>query len=70
MKDSEMFFCLSGDGELYILGNHGDWEAAEDTAQNLGLDPIWVFGEESAKQWRNTLNHPESTLNHSETEEV
>lgn len=62
IKDSEMFFCLSSDGQLYILGNHGDWEAAEDTATNMGLDPIWVFGEESAKQWRSVLTNNEACL--------
>ena len=62
MADSEMFFCLSSDGELYILGNHGDWEAAEATATDLGLDPIWVFGEQSAKQWRGVLTSVESQI--------
>ena len=55
--DTENFFCLSADGHIYFLGNHGDWEAAEDTAQNLGYEPIWVFGENSAKDWHLTLNH-------------
>lgn len=62
MKDSEMFFCLSSDGMLWILGNHGAWEAADDTAQSMGLDPIWVFGEETAKQWRSVLTHDEASL--------
>jgi hypothetical protein len=54
-QGSETFYCLSSDGELYILGNHGDWYAAEDTAKSIGLDPIWVFGESSAEQWRSVL---------------
>lgn len=54
--ETDNYFCLSGDGNIYFLGNHGDWEAAEDTAQNLGYNPIWVFGEESAKDWANTLD--------------
>ena len=52
----EKFYCVSMDGDLYALGNHGDWEAAEDTAQNLGLSPVWVFGEETFSNWRNFLN--------------
>ena len=58
----EMWFCLNSDGELYILGDHGDFEAAEDTAKSMGLDPIWTFGEASARQWRSVLNNQESRL--------
>jgi len=57
MKDSETYFCLASDGLLYNLGDHGDCEAAEDTARSLGLDVIWMFGEETAHSWRDTLNH-------------
>ena len=60
MQDSEMYFCLAADGLLYILGNHGDYEAAEATAESLGLDIIWLFGEDSARSWRDTLNSPEA----------
>jgi hypothetical protein len=56
MKDSEMYYCLCSHGELWILGYHGDYEAANDTAESMGLEVVWLFGEETAKQWRNTLN--------------
>ena len=29
------YFCLSADGELCVLGNHGDFEAAAKEAQKL-----------------------------------
>ena len=57
MKNSEMFYCLASDGLLWVLGNHGDWEAAEDTAHSIGLEPIWVFGEQAANQWRAVLTN-------------
>jgi hypothetical protein len=57
MKNSETYFCLASDGLLYNLGNHGDHEAAEDTAQSLGLDVIWMFGESTAHSWRDTLDY-------------
>jgi len=57
MKTSEIYFCLASDGLLYNLGDHGDYEAAEDTAQSLGLDVIWMFGESTAHSWRDTLDH-------------
>jgi hypothetical protein len=56
MQDSEMYYCLCSHGELWILGDHGDYEAANDTAESMGLEVVWLFGEETAKQWRNTLN--------------
>jgi hypothetical protein len=57
MKTSETYFCLASDGLLYNLGDHGDCEAAEDTAQSIGLDVIWLFGELTAHSWRDTLAH-------------
>lgn len=62
MKDSEMYFCLASDGLLYILGNHGDFEAAEDTAQSMGLEVIWLIDEQTARSWRNTLTDTEAQL--------
>lgn len=62
VNESEMYFCLAADGLIYILGNHGDYEAAEETAQSLGLDVIWMFGEDSARSWRDTLNSPEAKI--------
>lgn len=62
VSDSEMYFCLAADGLLYVLGNHGDYEAAEETAQSLGLDVIWLFGEDSARSWKDTLNSPEAQI--------
>lgn len=57
MKTSEIYFCLASDGLLYNLGDHGDFDAAEDTAQSIGLDVIWLFGELTAHSWRDNLTH-------------
>lgn len=54
-KDSQDYFCIGADGNLWILGNHGDYEAAEDTAQSLGIDVIWLFGEATAAYWKEKL---------------
>lgn len=62
MKDSEMYFCLASDGLLYILGNHGDFEAAEDTARDMGLEVIWLLDEQTARSWRDTLTDTEAEL--------
>jgi hypothetical protein len=49
------YFCLASDGLIYLLGNHGDIEAADDTARSIGLEAIWLFNEETAKEWMETL---------------
>ena len=54
-KDHEMYYCLASDGEIYILGDHGDYEAAEATAESIGLSVVWMFGEDTARSWLGTL---------------
>jgi len=49
------YFCLASDGLIYALGNHGDIEAADDTARSIGVEAIWLFNEETAKEWMETL---------------
>lgn len=50
------YFALSSDGDLCNLGNHGDWESAENTATDLLINQIWVFNEIQAKSWANFIN--------------
>lgn len=47
--DHGLWFALNEDGLLYNLGDHGDYEAANDTAEDLGLNVIWLFDEREAK---------------------
>lgn len=49
------YYCLADDGRIWILGNHGDIEAADDTAASMGLNAIWIIDEETADQWRAVL---------------
>ena len=57
---NEIYFCLATDGLIYILGEHGDSETANATAENLGLDVVWLFGESTAHSWRDVLNNVEA----------
>jgi hypothetical protein len=52
----EKFFCLAYNGDLVDIGYHDCWEEANARAEELGYDPIWVIGEQSANQWRSVLN--------------
>ena len=51
----EKFFCLSSDGLIYYLGKFDDWGKADLVATERKIDCIWLFGEDSAKSWQDTL---------------
>lgn len=44
-----IYFALNPDGLIYALGDHGDILAAEDTADGMKLDAIFIFDEEQAQ---------------------
>lgn len=54
-SDTDDYFCIGVDGKLWALGNHGDYQAAEDTAASLGVDVVWMFGSQTAADWRDSL---------------
>lgn len=55
MLKMEKFFCLASDGLIYFLGVFDDWEEAEKHAEKKQIDVIWLFGEDSAQLWLDTL---------------
>jgi hypothetical protein len=56
MKDANRYwYCLAADGNLYILGDHGDFEAADDAADEMGLEAVWLFDQTTADEWWETL---------------
>ena len=61
--DTDNWFCVDADtGDIFFLGNHGDFEAAEDTAQSLGLNSVWTFGEQTARHWQKQLSRHLKTI--------
>ena len=46
-----IYFALNPDGLLCNLGDHGDWEAANETANDLKIDAIWLLDEFEAQNW-------------------
>jgi hypothetical protein len=46
-----IYFALNEDGLLYNLGDHGDFESADSTAQDMQLNAIWLIGEQEASNW-------------------
>ena len=57
MKYQQIYFCLDSDGLIHNLGSHGDYETADGVAESLGIDVIWLFGEDTAKNWVDTISH-------------
>ena len=56
-----IYFALNNDGLLYNLGDHGDYEAADCTAQDMQLDAIWLIGEDEARNMSEFINEQLST---------
>lgn len=46
-----VYFALNPDGLLCNLGDHRDWEAANNTADDLKIDAIWLLDEFEASNW-------------------
>ena len=55
------YYAMDSDGYLWKLGDHGDFDAAEDTAIDLlhPAEPLWIADETRAIQWRETLTSAE-----------
>lgn len=51
----KIWFCLNNDGEIYCIGKFSDIAEADYQADKMGLSPIWLLDEETAKNWRNKL---------------
>ena len=54
LQSGNYYFCLGWDGHLYSLG-HGDFDAAEATAESLEIDACFIFCEEIAREWLTDL---------------
>ncbi len=55
-KFERIWFALCSDGTLAVVGDHGDYEAAEAAAENLRYDVIWLVRGVDAAQWADTIN--------------
>ena len=60
LREHESFarywFALCADGDLVRLGDFGDYEAADETAEDMGLEVIWLVCGNDAAQWADTIN--------------
>ena len=49
------WFALSSSGNLWALCDCGDYDAAEEIANDLEIDVIWLADYETAKQWHDII---------------
>ncbi len=57
MKSFERtWFALCSNGALAVLGDHGDYEAASATADDLGMEVVWLVCGDDAAQWADAIN--------------
>ena len=52
-----IYFVLNNDGLIYNLGDHGDWESADETAHDMMLEPIWLIDEHEAQNWASFITN-------------
>ena len=50
-----LYFALADDGEVYNLCDCGDWEAAEESARDMGINAVWIFDRNAAKNFAETI---------------
>ncbi len=50
------YFALADDGLIYDLCDCGDFDAAEESARDLCITPVWIADNETAEQWKGLLN--------------
>lgn len=51
----KIWFCLNNDGDIYCIGKFSNIQQADTQADKMGLCPIWLLDEETAKRWINRL---------------
>jgi hypothetical protein len=50
------WFALCADGQLARVGDYGDYEAADEAAEDMGLEVIWLVCGNDAARWADTIN--------------
>lgn len=55
MTNKKHYWALNEDGLLYYLGTHENYDSADNDAEQKKLFPIWLIGEEDARDWLDIL---------------
>ncbi len=55
-KDRQ-WFALSSSGNLWALGDCGEFDAAEEIANDQEIDVVWIADADTATQWSQTIQN-------------
>lgn len=53
-----VWFALGSDGIIYILGDCGDFDAADEVAKDIlpeGINTLWILDSDTAFEWMSML---------------
>ena len=51
-----IYFALNADGRLFNLGDCKDFEQTLEISDNFGIEPVWVFNADTAKEYATFIN--------------
>ena len=52
-----IYFALNDEGNIFNLGDCGDYEAANSVVEDMDLNVVWIFDQEDAENWRKQLDY-------------
>lgn len=55
-QTKEKYYALTHRGDLVLLGEFEDFEDADNEAERNHGGAIYLFGQETAQEWRDALN--------------
>ena len=50
-ETNRQWFALGIDGKVYAMGDCGDMDAADEVADNMGVEVVWMADYDTAMQW-------------------
>jgi hypothetical protein len=48
---NRQWFALGIDGKVYAMGDCGDMDAADEVADDMGVEVVWMADYSTAMQW-------------------
>ena len=54
---NRQYFALDNTGDVWSLGDCGDFDAAEEIADDLGIQAVWIADAVTAKQWAKVITN-------------
>ena len=54
---NRQYFALDNTWDMWSLGDCGDFDAAEEIADDLGIEAVWIADAVTAKQWAKVITN-------------